>query len=164
MTRPLLEWGGGSLDGTAWQGILYLSIELPPTGTVRARVTVHLNRVADNPAVPAAWVTEEDVVVEGGRRVTGLAYDVQITGSTVVLSFSELGDHSAYRVTLRPLGNPQLKVHPFFATDEFRFTIDCEGGAAGSRAWRRGRLPPSAPSWTSSRRTTSASSGSSRTG
>lgn len=145
MTGPLLKWGGGRLDGTAWQGILYLSIELPPTGTVRARVTAHLNRVADNPAAAASWVTEEDVVVEGGRRITGLAYDVQITGSTVVLSFSQLGDHSAYRVTLRPLGNPELKVHPFFASDEFRFTIDCEGGDCREQGMEARAAPAQRP-------------------
>jgi hypothetical protein len=128
MSSPPLEWSGGTLDGTPWQGIRYLSIEFPSGGPARAVVTVHLNQRADDPAQPANFVTPEDVFVNGGRRVTQLDPDVAVTGANVVLSFTQFGDHSPYRVQLAAIGNSALTVHPFFASSEFRFTINCEAG------------------------------------
>ena len=40
-----LQWSGGRLEATPWQGIRYLSIELDRSegAVVRATVTAHLN-------------------------------------------------------------------------------------------------------------------------
>ncbi|HEY5880204.1 MAG TPA: hypothetical protein VIU11_14940 [Nakamurella sp.] len=119
MSGPPLDWTGGRLDGTAWQGISFLSIEFHP-GTVHpAVVTAHLNR-------PVGSLTRDHVVVSGGRRLPVPAYTVGFGGDTVTIAFRGLGDHSPYTVTLTDGGGRAL--HPFFATAQFRFTIDCEVG------------------------------------
>jgi hypothetical protein len=114
-----LRWGGGRLDGTPWQGIRYLSIEIREGDDHPALVTAHLNQ-------PVGSLTEDQVVVSGGRRLPVPAYEVVFAASTVTLRFRGFGDHSPYTVTLTDGGGTAL--HPFFASAEFRFTIDCEVG------------------------------------
>jgi hypothetical protein len=112
-----LSWDGGRLDGTPWQGIRYLSIEFREGDAHPAIVTAHLNR-------PVGTLTKDDVVVDGGRRLPVPTHEIALSGTTVVISFRGFGDHSPYTVTLTDGGGTPL--HPFFATAEFRFTIDCE--------------------------------------
>jgi hypothetical protein len=114
-----LNWDGGRLDGTPWQGIRYLSIEFHEGEEHPAIVTAHLNQLVGD-------LTEDDVVVRGGRRLPVPPYDVALTGHRVTISFRGLGDHSPYTVELTRGGGKAL--HPFFASAEFRFTIDCETG------------------------------------
>jgi hypothetical protein len=119
-----LSWDAGTLDGTAWQGIRFLSIELPAGGDYKAIVTVHLNR-------PAKGITASDILVTGGRHIPPPAHDVLVgeagvAPETAVVRFRGFGDHSLYAVTLRDGGDEPL--HPFFASAEFRFSIDCESG------------------------------------
>lgn len=120
MSAPL-SWQGGTLDGTPWQGIAYLTIAIDedPTAEHRAVVTAHLNQ-------PAAGLTEDDIRVTGGRRLPPPAHDFQIGGDTVEVRFRGFGDHSPYYIELLNGGDHPL--HPFFAAAEFRFTIDCEAG------------------------------------
>ncbi|MDX6514055.1 MAG: hypothetical protein QOE36_3559, partial [Gaiellaceae bacterium] len=68
----------------------------------------------------------DHVVVRGGRRLPPPPYDVTIAGHSVVVAFRGLGDHSPYTIELTDGGGTPL--HPFFASAEFRFTIDCETG------------------------------------
>ena len=53
-----LDWEGGQLEGTPWQGIRFLSIDLAPRTPVPATLTVHLNH-------PAGTLTPSDVSVSG---------------------------------------------------------------------------------------------------
>ena len=119
MTDAPLTWDAGTIDGTPWQGIRYLSIDLREGAPVPAVVTVHLNQ-------PAGSLAPDDVVVRGGRRLAVPPNDVAISGTSITISFHGLGDHSPYTVELKDGGGKPL--HPFFATAEFRFTIDCETG------------------------------------
>jgi hypothetical protein len=114
-----LNWDGGRLDGTPWQGIRYLSIDLHEGAQFPAVVTAHLNQQAGS-------LAPDHVVVHGGRRIPVPPYDVEIAGTSVTISFHGLGDHSPYTVELTDGGGTPL--HPFFASAEFRFTIDCETG------------------------------------
>jgi hypothetical protein len=114
-----LDWDGGRLDGTPWQGIRYLSIEFHEGAEHPAIVTAHLNQLVGD-------LTEDDVVVSGGRRLPVPPYEVAFTGHRLTISFRGLGDHSPYTVELTRGGGKPL--HPFFASAEFRFTIDCETG------------------------------------
>lgn len=119
MSAVPLTWDGGRLDGTSWQGIRYLSIAFDPGGAHPATVTANLNR-------PVGSLTREDVVVRGGRRLPVPPYEVAFAGRAVTIRFRGLGDHSPYTVELTDGGGAAL--HPFFASAEFRFTIDCEVG------------------------------------
>jgi Protein of unknown function (DUF3892) len=119
VTETALSWDGGRLDGTPWQGIRYLSIEFQETGEFPAVVTAHLNR-------PVGSLTPDRLVVSGGRRLPVPQYEVGFAGSEAEIRFRGLGDHSPYVVELTDGGGTPL--HPFFATAEFRFTIDCETG------------------------------------
>jgi hypothetical protein len=119
MSAAPLTWDGGRLDGTSWQGIRYLSIAFDPGGAHPATVTAHLNR-------PVGSLTPEDVVVRGGRRLPVPPYEASFAGRSVTIRFRGLGDHSPYTVELTDGGGAAL--HPFFASAEFRFTIDCEVG------------------------------------
>lgn len=150
MSGAFLSWGGGRLDGTSWQGILYLSISFPgldasPSSEFAAIVTIHLNH-------PGPDYSADTVRVEGGRRVTGLAYEVVPAGAplgqVVELRFPTVGDHSAYTVVLSGSGTPLRKLHPFFSSASFRFTIDCPGGTAGSRTARPWSSAPPCRPWT----------------
>src|SRR5919197_2326316 len=117
MSDAPLDWDGGRLDGTDWQGIRFLSIEFHEGAEYPATVTAHLNQ-------PVGSLTPDHVVVRGGRRLPVPPYIVELTGRRAVISFHGLGDHSPYTVELTDgVGTP---LHPFFATAEFRFTIDCE--------------------------------------
>jgi len=119
VSEAVLNWDGARLDGTPWQGIRYLSIEFHDEGEFPAVVTAHLNR-------PVGSLAAEDVVVSGGRRLPVPSYEVAVAGNEAVVRFRGLGDHSPYVVELTDGGGTPL--HPFFATAEFRFTIDCETG------------------------------------
>ncbi|SHN13533.1 baseplate J/gp47 family protein [Cryptosporangium aurantiacum] len=118
MTGAPLVWDGGRLDGTAWQGIRFLSIAFLPDGA-GATVTAHLNQ-------PAAGLSADDVVVEGGRRLPPPPHTVTVGSRTVDVEFDGLGDHSPYTIALTDGGGARL--HPFFAAAQFRFTIDCPCG------------------------------------
>lgn len=133
-----LQWSGGRLEATPWQGIRYLSIELDRSegAVVRATVTAHLNQ-------PAGSLTADHVVVHGGRRLPVPAHEIEIAAQSVILRFRSWGDHSPYTVELTDGGGVPL--HPFFAAAEFRFTIDCEVGdcrEAGEQARREDAQPP----------------------
>lgn len=121
MSSTPLFWEGGRLEGTAWQGIQYLELALPTSGPYKAVVTAHLNQ-------PVGALEPDNVSVSGGRARTGLSYDVTLSGSQAVVSFYSFGDHSEYQINLVQGGNTALRIHPFFASATFRFTIDCEGG------------------------------------
>jgi hypothetical protein len=111
-------------------------------------VTVHLNH-------PGAALDPDDVVVTGvpGRRVP--PYQVTVgdssagspdEGNSLVISFRELGGHSPYRVTIGPSSDPDHPVHPFFASAEFRFTIDCDTGDCSPAEVVAGRAAVQPPS------------------
>lgn len=121
MSSNPLSWDGGRLEGTAWQGIRYLELDLPTSGAYKAVVTAHLNQ-------PVGALSADNVTVTGGRARTDLPYDVTLSGSDVVVSFTSFGDHSDYQINLVQGGNSTLRIHPFFASASFRFTIGCEGG------------------------------------
>lgn len=131
---PLL-WDGGRLDGTPWQGIRFLSIEFHEGAEHPAVVTVHLNR-------PVGSLTADDVVVTGGRRLPVPVHEIAFGADAVVLSFRGFGDHSPYAVELTDGGGSPL--HPFFASAEFRFTIDCEVGDCRESPLEA-RRPPAQP-------------------
>jgi hypothetical protein len=116
---PPLSWSGGQLDGTQWQGIRHLSLDLAPGTATPATLTVHLNHVAGS-------ITPSQVTVSGGRRIPPPPYQCVISGSAIVLKFAAIGDHSPYTVALLDGGGRAL--HPFFAAAQFTFTIDCETG------------------------------------
>jgi hypothetical protein len=133
-----LQWSGGRLDETAWQGIRFLSIELDqsPAAVVKATVTAHLNQQAGS-------LTADHVLVHGGRRLPVPPHEVEIGTQTVILRFRDYGDHSPYTVELTDGGGAPL--HPFFASAEFSFTIDCEVGDCrdpGEEARRAATQPP----------------------
>jgi hypothetical protein len=136
VTDAPLTWDGGRLDGTPWQGIRYLSIAFDPGGAHPATITAHLNR-------PVGSLTPEDVVVRGGRRLPVPPYKVAFAGHDVTIRFRGLGDHSPYTVELTDGGGPAL--HPFFASAEFRFTIDCEVGDCRESPAEAGVLPALPP-------------------
>jgi hypothetical protein len=135
MSDAPLSWDGGRLDGTPWQGIRYLSIAFDPGGAVPATVTAHLNR-------PVGSLTEDDVVVRGGRRLPVPPYEVSFGTRTIRIRFRGLGDHSPYTVELTDGGGTAL--HPFFAAADFRFTIDCEVGDCRESP-TEARRPPAQP-------------------
>jgi len=130
-----LDWDGGQLEGTPWQGIRFLSIGLAPGTLVPATLTVHLNH-------PAGTLAASDVAVSGGRLIPPPPHRTEISGDTVVLRFAAIGDHSPYTVALRDGGGRAL--HPFFATARFTFTIDCETGDCRP-APLQAAVPPSQP-------------------
>lgn len=135
MSDAALSWDGGRLDGTPWQGIRYLSIAFDEGGEHPATVTAHLNQAVGS-------LTRDDVLVRGGRRLPVPPYDVALAGHTVTVRFRGLGDHSPYTVELTAGGGPAL--HPFFASADFRFTIDCQiGDCRASPA--EARVPPAQP-------------------
>lgn len=136
MSGAPLSWNGGRLDGTDWQGIRYLSIEFHEGAEFPAIVTAHLNR-------PAGALSPDDVVVSGGRRLPPPPHQVEIGGAEAVVRFRGLGDHSPYAITLVDGGGTPL--HPFFATAEFRFTIDCEVGDCRDPVLDARRPPVQAP-------------------
>jgi len=123
------------LDGTPWQGIRYLSIEFHEGTDHPVIVTAHLNR-------PVGSLTKDQVVVSGGRRLPVPAYEVAFAASTVILRFRGFGDHSPHRVELTGGGGTPL--HPFFASAEFRFTIECEAGDCRESP-TGARRPPAQP-------------------
>jgi Protein of unknown function (DUF3892) len=135
MREAPLTWEGGRLEGTPWQGIRYLSIEFDPEGEFPATVTAHLNR-------PVGSLAQEDVVVRGGRRLPVPPHEAAFAGRAVTIRFRGLGDHSPYTVELTDGGGPPL--HPFFASAEFRFTIDCEAGDCRESP-TEARVPPAQP-------------------
>ena len=134
MSSTPLTWEGGRLEGTAWQGIRYLELALPTTGAYKAVVTAHLNQ-------PVGALQADNVTLTGGRARANLAYDITLGVSEVTLSFPSFGDHSEYRVNLVQGGNTALRIHPFFASAAFRFTIDCKGGDCEDS----GELPSATP-------------------
>ncbi|MGH2942544.1 MAG: hypothetical protein ACRDLN_07215 [Solirubrobacteraceae bacterium] len=136
MSDAPLHWDGGRLDATPWQGISYLSIEFHEGAEIPAIVTAHLNQ-------PPGSLTPDDVVVGGGRRLTPPTHEIAIVGDTAVISFRGFGDHSPYSVTLTDGGGTPL--HPFFASAEFRFTIDCEVGDCRDPVAEARRLPLQPP-------------------
>ena len=117
MSDAPLSWDGGRLDGTPWQGIRFLSIEFHEGDEHPAIVTAHLNR-------PVGSLTADHVLVTGGRRLPVPPYEIAFAGNTVTINFRGIGDHSPYAVELTDGGGAPL--HPFFASAEFRFTIDCD--------------------------------------
>ena len=119
MSRAPLNWDGGRLDGTPWQGIRYLSIKLEQGAEFPAVVTAHLNQAT-------AGLTDDDIAVTGGRRLPVPAHVIEFGPDTVIVRFRGHGDHSPYTIELTAGGNAPL--HPFFAAADFRFTIDCEVG------------------------------------
>ena len=135
MSDAPLSWDGGRLDGTLWQGIRYLSIAFDPGGAFPATVTAHLNQ-------PVGSLTEDDVVVRGGRSLPVPPYEVSFGTRTVRIRFRGLGDHSPYTVELTDGGG--TAVHPFFTAAEFRFTIDCEVGDCRESP-TEARRPPAQP-------------------
>ena len=116
-----LSWNEAQLlDGTPWQGIRYLSIEFR-----RGRGAPGDRHRAPQPArgLPDGRPRRRQ------RRAPAApcrATRSSSAGSTVVLSFRGFGDHSPYTVELTDGGGAPL--HPFFASAEFRFTIDCDVG------------------------------------
>jgi hypothetical protein len=131
-----LDWDGGRLDGTPWQGIRYLSIEFFEGAEFPAVVTAHLNQ-------PVGSLTGDQVAVDGGRRLPPPTHEKELVGSTAIVRFRGFGDHSPYTVELTDGGGAPL--HPFFASAEFRFTIDCEAGdcrQSPSEARRPTAQPP----------------------
>ena len=134
-----LQWDGRQLGGEPWQGIRYLSIEFHLGTDHPAVVTTHLNH-------PGAPLDPDDVHVTGGRRRGVPPYEVAIIGSTIVISFRGLGDHAPYTVTIGDSSDPAHPVHPFFASAEFRFTIDCDAGdcSPSDLEARRARVQPPA--------------------
>jgi len=131
-----LSWSGGRLDGTPWQGIRYLSIEFDEGAEFPAVVTAHLNR-------PVGSLSEDDVVVSGGRRLQPPEHEVELVGRSVVVRFRGFGDHSPYTVALR--GGGGAAIHPFFASADFTFTIDCEAGDCRESPTEAGRPRPQPP-------------------
>ncbi len=143
MSGSFLSWRGGRLEGTDWQGIRLVTIDYPPVGAspespYRAIVTAFLNR-------PAAGLTEDNIQLTGGRRLSELAFDVEFVADEVRLMFSELGDHSLYRVCLVEAGNAALRLHPFFAIGEFRFRIGCDTGDCRPPALAASAAPEQPP-------------------
>ena len=136
MTEAPLSWEGGRLDGTPWQGIRYLSIEFHEGAEFPAVVTAHLNR-------PVGSLTAEDVAVTGGRSIPVPPYEVDFDTREVEIRFRGFGDHSPYTVELTDGGGTPL--HPFFATAEFRFTIDCETGDCRPTSEEASREPAQPP-------------------
>jgi hypothetical protein len=114
-----LSWEGGRLDGTPWQGIRYLRIAFFEGATVPAVVTAYLNQ-------PVGSLRPEQVILSGGRRLPLPPYDIALAGHSITIGFHGSGDHSAYTIELTDGGGAPL--HPFFASAEFRFTIDCDTG------------------------------------
>jgi Protein of unknown function (DUF3892) len=86
---------------------------------VPAVVVAHLNH-------DVGTLTPAQVVVRGGRRLPVPPYTVTLHRRRATIRFQGLGDHSPYAIELTDGGGRPL--HPFFATAEFRFTIDCETG------------------------------------
>ena len=138
MSSTPLQWDGGRLEGTSWQGIQYLELSLSPPAPYKAAVTAHLNQ-------PVGALTRDNVTVSGGRARTGLSYDVTLSGSQAVISFYSFGDHSEYQINLIQGGNSALRIHPFFASATFRFTIDCEGGDCEDSGEQATALPAARP-------------------
>ncbi|MGY1708341.1 hypothetical protein ACI8AC_02400 [Geodermatophilus sp. SYSU D00758] len=110
-------WDAGRLDGTEWQGIRYLTLEIATGADFPAVVTAHLNH-------PVGDLTAENVVIRGGRRRPVPPHEVDLGDRSVTVRFRGFGDHSPHTVTLTAGGGRAL--HPFFASAEFRFTINCE--------------------------------------
>ena len=135
MTDVPLTWEERRLEGTPWQGIRFLSIAFQEGAEFPAVVTAHLNR-------PADALTADDVVVSGGRRLPVPPYEVDVSGSSVIIRFRGFGDHSPYTVELTDGGGTPL--HPFFASADFRFTIDCETGDCRESP-TEARRPPAQP-------------------
>ncbi len=126
MSGAPLDWSGGRLEGTSWQGIRHVSLELPAAGPHEAVLTLHLNR-------PPGGLRARDILLRGGLTRTGLAYIVSFGADTAVLSFPRMGDHAPYTVSLAPSGGG-VPVHPFFAEATFRFRLDCLVGDCGAVA------------------------------
>ncbi|MEL6343785.1 MAG: hypothetical protein AAFV53_11680 [Myxococcota bacterium] len=123
MSRPWLTWDGASLE-PGWQGIVYLSIALIPSGQTLpgARLTVHLN-------LPPSGISAEDVVVmQDGKPLTE-GFTVAIPGAapaTIDILFEAVGDHGPHQVMLASGGDDNL--NPFFSLSEFIFLLQCETG------------------------------------
>ncbi len=120
MSEAYLVWNDGQLDGAQWQGLRFLEIDLTAPGFA-AVVTARLAR-------PANGMTPDSVEVVGGRSITDLAYEADVTNgsSTLTVRFHDRGDHSDYYIRLRDGGNDPL--HPFFCQAPFNFYIDCPLG------------------------------------
>jgi hypothetical protein len=119
VTAAPLHWDEATLDGAVWQGIRFLSFDSAVPG-FEAVVTAHLAR-------PANGIAEDDVLVEGGERITGLGYEVGFPAADLIeLRFPSRGDRSDYTVRLAQGGLDPL--HPFFDRASFNFYIDCPGG------------------------------------
>lgn len=136
MSDAPLRWDGGRLEGTPWQGIHFLSIEFDEGGEHPAVVTAHLNQ-------PVGSLTADHVVVSGGRRRAVPPYEVALAGHEITISFRGIGDHSPYTVELTDGGGSPL--HPFFASAEFRFTIDCDAGDCRESPTQATRAPVQPP-------------------
>ncbi|NOK36366.1 hypothetical protein HMI49_24475 [Corallococcus exercitus] len=129
MTSPWLQWSGR--HGTAlFQGIDYLELKLLPDeqAPTSATLVVHLQRT---------WVapqfSEKSFAISGGLRITDLGFTyVGEDGAqkTVTLVLSKVGDASEYTLTLLSAGDgpSSPRVHPFFGSATFDFTLSCERG------------------------------------
>ncbi len=140
MSGAPLSWDAGRLDGTPWQGIRFVSIAFFEGAEFPAVVTVHLNQ-------PATGLTAADFDVRGGRRLPPPAHEIlvdrpDLDDHTAVVRFRGIGDHAAYAIVLLSGGSAPL--HPFFASGEFRFTIDCEVGDCRDPVGAA-RRPPAQP-------------------
>jgi hypothetical protein len=145
--KPYLDWRGARLEGAAWQGIHHLTMTLGPhpgDGSPRgATMTVHLEKPADGLAAHHVRVT-------GGQRVRSLKYAVRFpvdgSGSRIAqlaIDFEAIGDHSTYTVSL--LSGGAYALHPFFASADFVFLIDCETGDCRAPTGQASRSAAPAP-------------------
>ena len=118
-----LVWSGGHLDDTPWQGVRFLSIDVDPVADPPVVLVAHLNQ-------PVGTLRPDQVRIGGGRRTPPPRHRVVIdpvgAPAQVRVEFDGWGDHSPYTFTLADGGGTAL--HPFYATAEFRFAIDCACG------------------------------------
>lgn len=135
-----LAWSGGHLDGTPWQGVRYLSLDIDPAGDPPVVLVAHLNQ-------PVGSLRPGQVRIGGGRRLPPPSHRVVIDAAgaptRVRVEFAGWGDHSPYTFTLTDGGGSAL--HPFYASASFRFTIDCACGDCRPESADAGAPPEQPP-------------------
>ncbi|HWN70331.1 MAG TPA: hypothetical protein VNM90_21975, partial [Haliangium sp.] len=126
-----LQWEGARLEGSGWQGIRYLELHQTKAPGTPSTLILHL-------ALAPGQAENVELVFGGGRRVTELRATVTSASSLpaphIAVELPVVGDHATYTVTLVNDGVIGHAIHPFFATTEFVFTLDCELGDCRSQA------------------------------
>ncbi|MEZ4293404.1 MAG: baseplate J/gp47 family protein [Polyangiaceae bacterium] len=126
MTAPWLKWSDRQ-SSSLFQGIDYVELHLLPDeeAPTSAQLVIHLQK--------GGWVppifSEKSFSITGGLRITDIAFSYASEDSvhkTVTLDLDTIGDASEYTVTLLLAGAD--RVHPFFASATFVFTLSCERG------------------------------------